>query len=56
MTKIDAEWHDANPMPKNAKRDQRIVWHARHADACACRDVPDSIRDAVAERRAGSKT
>jgi hypothetical protein len=56
MTKINVAWHDANPMPQNAKREQHIDWHVHHAEACACRDVPESIRDAVAERRAGSKT
>jgi hypothetical protein len=56
MTKINAAWHDANPMPKNATREQRIEWHARHAEVCACRAVPPSLRNAVAERRAGAKT
>ena len=56
MAKINVAWHDANPMPQKAIRDQRIEWHVRHTDACACRDVPPSLRDAVAERRAAAKT
>ena len=49
-------WHADNRMPPNATRQQRIDWHVRHAEACACREVPASLRDAVAERRAAANT
>jgi hypothetical protein len=37
-------------------REQRIDRHARHAEACACREIPGSLRDAVAQRRVSAKT
>jgi hypothetical protein len=44
MGKINAEWHRANPMPKNPTMDQRLAWHVAHAAACACREeLPGSI-------------
>ena len=48
--KINAEWPRANPMPKNPTLDQRAAWHVAHAQACGCREMPDSIR-LEAERR-----
>lgn len=35
--KINAEWHRAHTMPKNATPQQRLDWHLAHAKACACR-------------------
>jgi hypothetical protein len=52
MAKTNRDWHEANRMPVNATRDQRIDWHVRHACACACREVPLSLRDAVAQHQA----
>jgi hypothetical protein len=40
---INATWHKANRMPKNATLDQRIVWHREHAKHCACRPVPEKV-------------
>jgi len=34
-------------MPPRATREQRIKWHAEHARACACREIPDSIKSDV---------
>jgi len=56
MAKTNAAWHADNRMPPRATREQRIEWHLRHAEACACREVPESLRDAVAKRRAAAKT
>lgn len=47
---MNREWHLANPMPRNASLQQRIDWHLKHADACGCREIPDSIKQALAER------
>jgi hypothetical protein len=34
-------------MPTKATREQRVVWHAAHAAACGCREIPMSIRSDV---------
>jgi hypothetical protein len=34
-------------MPTKATREQRVAWHADHAVACGCRDIPQSIRPDV---------
>lgn len=46
---INAEWHRAHPMPKNATLEQRAAWHVEHAQACACREMPASIRRWIEE-------
>jgi hypothetical protein len=51
---MNKEWHRSHPMPARtslqaATREQRIAWHAAHAVACACRDIPPSIRPDVAK-------
>jgi hypothetical protein len=52
LSRVNAEWHRANRMPKNANLDQRVEWHVEHAKACRCReDMPASIADEVARRR-----
>jgi hypothetical protein len=52
MGKINAQWHRAHPMPKNATLDQRVTWHLEHLEHCACRtDLPRSIA-AELQRRA----
>jgi hypothetical protein len=50
--RINRPWHDAQPMPENASLAQRIAWHKAHALACACRLVPEPIRDAIAAQQA----
>ncbi|MCW5695453.1 MAG: hypothetical protein KIS96_01830 [Bauldia sp.] len=47
---INAAWHEANPMPKNATLDQRVAWHIAHAKACGCREIPPSVMAEI-ERR-----
>jgi hypothetical protein len=44
---MNKAWHEANPLPSNATRDERIVWHAAHVQACRCRPVPTSLREDV---------
>ncbi|MES1148286.1 MAG: hypothetical protein ABUL53_03810 [Bradyrhizobium guangdongense] len=46
---LNKEWHRSNRMlPKSsskaAMRAKRITWHAAHAAACGCREIPESIR------------
>lgn len=50
MSKINAVWHKAHLMPKNATLDQRIEWHIAHAKACGCREITGKLRDQVIER------
>ena len=44
MGKINAEWHRANPMPKNPTDLQRAQWHYEHAFHCGCREITPSIK------------
>jgi hypothetical protein len=44
---VNKAWHEANPMPSKATRDERIGWHAAHMQACQCRPVPASLREDV---------
>jgi hypothetical protein len=37
-------------MPKNASLEQRIAWHIEHAVECGCREMPESVKRALAER------
>jgi hypothetical protein len=41
---LNREWDRDHRMPLLATREQRIEWHVTHANVCACRPVPDSIR------------
>ena len=50
MSKINAAWHNANPMPKNPTLDQRIAWHVEHAKHCGCRPIAGKIRDEMVKR------
>lgn len=43
MGKINAEWHRAHIMPRNATDAQRAAWHYDHAQQCGCRAVTPSI-------------
>ena len=48
---MNAAWHRENPMPRRATQAQRVEWHLRHAEACACRPVPESLRAEVERLR-----
>jgi hypothetical protein len=43
MATLNAEWHRAHVMPKNATERQRAKWHYEHAQKCGCRAVTPSI-------------
>lgn len=49
--KINKEWHEAHPMPKNPTLEQRIEWHIEHAKACKCREMPKSIQKEIEKRK-----
>ena len=48
---VNAVWHRANPMPKNAAMDQRIAWHLEHQEHCRCRGIPRKVQEEI-DRRA----
>ena len=47
MSKINAKWHKANRMPNNPSLEERVKWHKEHAKNCACRKVPDKLRNLI---------
>lgn len=47
---INVLWHKRNPMPKNADMNQRIQWHMVHSKQCACRDIPDRLKQEMVAR------
>jgi hypothetical protein len=47
---MNREWHKQNKMPRNPTVGQRLAWHLQHAKKCGCRDMPPSVRAAIAER------
>jgi hypothetical protein len=53
--RLDAEWHAAHRMPRNATLGERVAWHEEHARVCGCRGVPASIAREIdrREREAG---
>jgi hypothetical protein len=42
-TILDEAWHEAHPMPAAASLDERVSWHLAHAQACACRPIPETV-------------
>lgn len=48
---INAAWHEAHPMPKNATLDQRVAWHIAHAAACGCRPAPATVTPELSRRK-----
>jgi hypothetical protein len=49
---VNAEWHRAHPMPKNATSEQRLAWHREHVRHCSCRQPPPDIAARLAEETA----
>jgi hypothetical protein len=45
---LNRAWHDAHRMPKRATLEQRLAWHREHQAACACRPVPETLRQRLA--------
>jgi hypothetical protein len=44
-SKINKEWHEKNRMPKNPTIEQRIQWHLEHQKHCACRPMPEKLKE-----------
>ena len=42
---MNEKWHATHPMRKNPTMDERVRWHLEHAKECACRPIPDGIRE-----------
>ena len=53
--KLNAEWHRAHRMPKNPTPEARAAWHVAHAEACGCRQMPESVRRLIAEHGGGAE-
>lgn len=49
--KLNKEWHLAHRMPKNPTIDQRIEWHIAHAKHCACREMPEKLKEEIRKRK-----
>lgn len=46
--KINAEWHEANRMPKNPTHEQRMRWHFEHNKHCQCYPMSAKIQAELA--------
>ena len=53
-SKLNREWHLANPLSKNPSIEDGIRWHLAHREACACREMPESVRAEVEKRAAAT--
>lgn len=49
-SKINADWHSKNKMPKNPTLDERIEWHLDHAKNCQCRPLGGKILEDIKKR------
>lgn len=49
--KLNAEWHNANPMPKNPTMQERVQWHKEHAKECGCRPIPKAVQVEIDENK-----
>lgn len=50
--KMNKEWHESHPMPKNPTLEQRMEWHIEHARHCHCRPIPPKLQDEINKRKA----
>jgi hypothetical protein len=49
--KINKEWHLKNRMPKNATFEERVKWHLEHIKNCACRPIPEQLRNEMISKK-----
>jgi len=47
---VNADWHREHVLGSHATLDERVDWHLAHAEACACRELPESIRAELVAR------
>jgi hypothetical protein len=38
-------------MPKSPTLEQRIAWHIEHQKNCACRDMPEKLKQAINKQK-----
>ena len=50
-SRLNKDWHLANPMPKNPSLQQRIDWHVEHAKNCNCRQITGKLRQEMRKLR-----
>lgn len=48
--KINKEWHEKNPMPKNVTFGQRAQWHLEHSKHCACRRISQKMAQEMKDK------
>ena len=51
---MNATWHQQHVMPKNPTLEQRLSWHAEHAEACGCRSMPPKLAALLKQRQPGA--
>jgi len=47
---MNAEWHQAHPMPKNTSLEEKIAWHVEHSKHCHCRPIPEPLLEEIKRR------
>lgn len=47
---MNADWHEAHVLGRDAPMDERVEWHLAHAQQCGCREVPRTVREELARR------
>lgn len=47
---LNRAWHAEHRLGPSASLEKRIAWHLEHAKVCGCREMPESIKKALAER------
>lgn len=52
---INASWHRAHVMPKNATAKQRLAWHLQHEKHCGCRKLTAAQREKLTAAAARTK-
>jgi len=51
--KVNRDWHKENRMPPKATLEQRLKWHVEHSKNCACRPMPQKIKEELRKRSMG---
>jgi hypothetical protein len=53
---MNARWHEMHPLGRGASLAERVKWHVAHQKACACRDMPASVRAELERSGAAAKS
>lgn len=51
ISKLNAKWHLAHPMPKNPTLEERISWYIEHVKNCRCRPIPPKLLEEIEKRK-----